>query len=742
MTPVPAIPGHYLFLLLLQVSLLLAVSRLFGELAKRFDQPPVVGELAAGIVLGPSLLGWLWPTAFRALFPPVAEQMHLLELLGWLGMVLLLLLTGFETDVRRLRHLGRAALAASLFGMIVPFAFGWLFAAHLPDALLVDPSRRGLFAAFFATAMAISAMPVIAKILHDLELTRRDIGLLILSAGVVDDTVGWIVLSVIAGIVRTGFSGAHLARTLAFTFGFTAAAGLVLYPIARGAFRFVEDRFHSRGSDLTLILIFAFVCAAITEAIGIHAIYGAFIAGCLLRQVPRMRASSVQRIESVVITFFAPLFFGLVGLKVDLRSLGSPWLLGAALAVAVSGKLVGCTLGGLVGRLSIWESIAVGTGMNARGAMGLVVALMGLSLGILGPQVYAVIVVIAVVTSLMAPFMLRAAMRRVGMSDEERARLAAASTSALFDPRTAKALLLTAGGPNALAAARIAGGLLRGADASLTALYIERKRARMIEWLRELVRPDPAGSRLSEHLEAVRAGLAESGARVSERRLAAIDPAPVVRREAERGTDLLLLGTGMRARRALRNHLIAEVLADPPCHVVLVSGVDRVPLRQVQGLGRPSTGPVARPKSVLVSFDGSDCARAAVELAVHYAEGAARVLTILYTLGNAALFEEEAADGPYSENFRRMLATTMMASASPLLARTHARIEVLVRDADPLHPPLLGEAASGSYEAVVVGAESRAVLDPLGTGYDLERLLLAAACTVVVVVPRFASAAA
>ncbi len=225
MTQIPALPGQALAVLLIQMALILGVSRVLAELMKRLGQPAVIGELLTGIVLGPSLLGWLWPGYFQAIFPADAMQVHLLEVVAWIGMVLLLLLTGLETDVRLLRNLGRAALSSSVFGMAIPFAAGFVLGLTTPAEYLADPNQRLLFAAFLATAMSISAMPVIAKILFDLELTKRNISLIILSAGVVDDTTGWLLLSLIAGIAKAHDNPMwELGKTVALTVAFLPGA--------------------------------------------------------------------------------------------------------------------------------------------------------------------------------------------------------------------------------------------------------------------------------------------------------------------------------------------------------------------------------------------------------------------------------------------------------------------------------------------------------------------------------------
>src|SRR4051794_152864 len=283
---VPALPGHALFLLLLQVALLLAFSRILAELVKRLGQPSVIGELMAGILLGPSVLGAIAPGFFSLIFPAEAQQVHLLEVVAWIGMVLLLLLTGLETDVRLLRHLGRSALTSSLMGMIIPFAGGLALGLVMPAQYRVENSSRMLFAMFLATAMTISAMPVIAKILMDLELTKRNIGIVILSAGVVDDTTGWLILSLIAGIAQAqDYVFLHFLKTLLLTGLFLAACYWLILPGSRWLFRVIDDRARTANTDLAAIVVIAFVLSAATEKIGIHAVFGAFIAGCILRQV-------------------------------------------------------------------------------------------------------------------------------------------------------------------------------------------------------------------------------------------------------------------------------------------------------------------------------------------------------------------------------------------------------------------------------------------------------------------------
>lgn len=728
MTAVPSLPGHALFLVLLQISAILVVSRILAEAMKRLGQPAVIGELLAGIVIGPSVLGWLWPGAFAAggLFPPEASQVHLLEVVAWLGMILLLLLTGLETDVRLLRHLGRSALTSSALGMAVPFFAGLVLGLFTPERFLANPDRRLLFSVFLATAMSISAMPVIAKILMDLELTKRNIGVVILSAGVVDDTTGWLILSLIAGIAAAKeYVVLRFGVTLALTAVFLSACRFVVYPAARWIFRVIDERARAPNPDLALMVVFAFVLSAITEKIGIHAVFGAFMAGCILRQVPHLRPATQHRLESVTLSVFAPIFFGVVGLKVDLRSLGSPAMLLVVLGVATLGKLVGCTWGGLLGKMSFWESFSIGVAMNARGAMELVVALIGLNLGILNPAMYAIIVVMAVVTSFMAPIGLRLTMPRVRMSPAERARIAAEAQHGLLDKARLKALVPTAGGPNALIAARIGARLVRSEAAGMTVLYVQSSKISLLRRLRNRIRPDLAGRNLQEHLEQIRTFATGVSARVDIRKVTEPDAAAFVCKEAAHGYQLLLLGAGHH-RYPLRSALTTAVLAEAPCHVGIV-----------HGRGAPDEY-----RRILVPTDGSFFSRAALELAVLYAEEVEGQVTVLHSVdaedGSNPI---EVANG-LEEGFRRMIATTVLTTLSPLLTRTSAKVQVIVRESDQPTLPVLAEAKTGRYGLLVVGAENHAVQHRLSIGYDVERLVDEVPCTVLVVVPKIAKGVA
>lgn len=725
MSSIPALPGHALFMLLIQVTVILATSRVLAEMMKRIGQPPVLGELMTGVLLGPSLLGWVWPAATATLFPAEALQVHLLEVISWIGMVLLLLLTGMETDVRLLRNLGRSALASSGMGMIIPFVTGLVLGHFMPDMFLGDPSRRVLFALFLATAMSISAMPVIAKILMDLELTKRNIGVIILSAGVVDDTTGWLILSLIAGIAGAKASGFQLAlvfgRTVLLTALFLAGCAFIVYPFARRLFRWIDDHARSGNADVAAIVALSFLLSAITEKIGVHAVFGAFVCGCILRQVPSVREHAVHKLEAVALSVFAPVFFGMVGLKVDLKTLGSPRMLLIVLGVATGGKLIGCTIGGLMGRMTFWESLAIGVAMNARGAMELVVALIGLTLGIISPPMFAIIVMMAIATSFMAPLLLRLILPKVPLRADEEARLNAELERRVFSPERVKVLIPTAGGPNALVAGMLASSMVRGEAPGFSLLFVERGGESIFKRLWKRVRPDQAGKNLQQHLERIKSYADARKVNVDVRRAVEPDAAAYVCKEAAHGFDLVLIGAGNK--NPLRSGVTTGVLERAPCHVAIVRGAGGDPIDARQ---------------VLVATDGSYFSSAAVELAILYAERVGAQVTVLYAMDAERVDDEEEEESPLAEGFRRMMATTLLTTLSPLVARTSAKVNVVVRQSTSPTMPVIVEARTRLYQLLVVGAENRAVQHRLTVGYDVDRIVAEAPCAVLVVVPKVA----
>src|ERR1700687_1292332 len=333
---------HQLFTFLIQFTVLLASARGMGALARRLKQPQIIGELLAGFLLGPAVLGHILPGLQLALFPEEQSQRQLLELLSWVGMILLLLRTGLEMDLGLLRALGRAALLASILGILLPFALGFAVGEKMPDAYLATPGSRHVFALFMAIAMSISAVTVTAKIPLDLKLTRRNLGMTILGASVTDDIFGWILLGIASSVATAGaFTLMAVGKALgsaALFLGLASALGRKSMPQFLG---WIDRLCRLEHARISSIIILAFLSAAFTERLGLHAVLGAFVAGVIVAESPRIRQSTLDTLESLVMGVFAPIFFAYSGLRITSAALPTlavtAWVLGAAIA----GKGVG-----------------------------------------------------------------------------------------------------------------------------------------------------------------------------------------------------------------------------------------------------------------------------------------------------------------------------------------------------------------------------------------------------------------
>jgi Kef-type K+ transport system membrane component KefB len=422
--PLPSLAPHVLLVFLLQVSLLLLVALAMGRLAVRLGLPALVGELLTGVLLGPSLAGALAPEAFSWVLPADAGQLHLTDAVGQIGVLLLVGVTGAQLDTAMLRKRGATGVRVSLAGLLLPLALGIGAGFLVPGALIPDGTDRGVFALFLGVAMCVTAIPVIAKTLADMGLLHRDIGQLTLAAGTVDDAVGWFLLSVVSAAATTGVRAGAVSLSAVYLLAFLVAALVAGRPLVRWAMR-QAGRAADGGPRVTVAVVVILLGAAATHAMGMEALFGAFVAGILLGQAragdPAMWRD-LTPLRTVVLSVLAPLFLATAGLRMDLTALADPRVLLAAtalLTVAVVGKFAGAYLGARGSRLSHWEGIALGAGMNARGVVEVVVATTGLRLGVLSVATYTVIVLIAVVTSVMGPPILRLAMSRVETTEAE-----------------------------------------------------------------------------------------------------------------------------------------------------------------------------------------------------------------------------------------------------------------------------------------------------------------------------------
>ena len=404
MAPTPVTGLSILSTVLIDVALIIVVTKLLGRLVRGLGQPPVIGEIIGGILLGPSLLGWMWPGSQAVLFaPPVLEQ---LNLLSQLGLILFMFLIGMELNPEHLR--GRIPLATrvSLVGVLLPLALGILlaqgFEIWVPELL---PGQNHLAGSLFmGTAMAITAFPVLARILRDRQLLKQPLGQLVITCAAVDDLLAWVLLATVVSFSRSGSLTGALP-SLAFTSLWAAVLLLGLRPLMGWLER--HYRRERQLAPLVLALVFAgaILSAVITEQTGVHYIFGAFLFGLALpRYGPLLRRLQLH-LEEIVLTLLLPIFFAVSGLRTSVGAIHglNLWLaLGAVLTVAIAGKFGGTWAMGRIGGLPPREAEALGWLMNTRGLTELVILNVGLSLGVISPTLFTLMVLMALITTAMA----------------------------------------------------------------------------------------------------------------------------------------------------------------------------------------------------------------------------------------------------------------------------------------------------------------------------------------------------
>ena len=400
-------------IMLLSLGLLIGVARLLGELARRLHQPAVLGELLAGVLLGPTVLGFLAPQCQTFLFPSEGPNALVLDGIASLAIVLFLLVAGMEVDLSIVWKQGRAALKVGTLGTVIPFVIGLLGALLVPQALgrQVDAEPM-VFALFLATAMAISALPVIAKTLMDLDLYRTDLGMVIVSAAIFNDLIGWTVFALILGLMGTHSSGLGIGAILALTIVFAILVLTLGRWLMHRTLPILQAYTHYPGGVIGFAITMGLLGAALTEFIGIHAIFGAFLVGVALGDSTHLQERTRVMIDDFVSFVFAPLFFASIGLKVNFVTHFDFKLVAFVLVLACVGKLLGAVLGARWGGFPTRERWAIGFAMNARGAMEIILGTLALEAGIIRQRLFVALVVMAIVTSALGGPLIRWVLRR------------------------------------------------------------------------------------------------------------------------------------------------------------------------------------------------------------------------------------------------------------------------------------------------------------------------------------------
>jgi Kef-type K+ transport system membrane component KefB/nucleotide-binding universal stress UspA family protein len=680
------------FLLLVQIALLIAVGRGLGEVMQRIGQPSVVGELLCGLLLGPSLFGWVWPEAQHAIFPSSPDQKALLDGIAQFGILLLLLLTGMATDLGLVRKVGKAAITISVAGIIVPFICGFALGEFLPQDLLPHPEARLVASLFLGTALSISSVKIVAVVVREMNFMRRNVGQIIVASAIIDDTIGWIIIAIIFSIAAHGSLDVYsVAQALFGTFAFLAISFTIGQRLVFRLIRWANDHLVSSAAVVTVILLLMSVMAMITHLIGVHTVLGAFVAGVLVGESPILTRQIDERLRGLISSLFMPVFFGLAGLSADLTVLKDPNLLiltAVLVLIASIGKFGGAFAGGTLGGLTRRESYALASGMNARGSTEVIIATIGLSMGVLSRNLFSMIITMAVLTTMAMPPMLRAALARLPLNKEEKERLEREEFEQNGFVANLERLLLAADESlNARFASHIAGLLAGWRGLPITVLHVDP----------EAQRRDKKGD--EESLEVVVKNAAKSIAEADDdspgnieitTRVPRETPAEAIEDEAKKGFDLLVVGMDktLDAKGGF-NRKIEDIGARfrSPMAIAVARGPH---------LKRPAT-PGLR---ILVPVSGSAVSRRGAEVAIALAHVSPDPLRVIYV---STTRDKGSRRGSASISLGREEA--ILKDTAAAAARYNVDVRTVLRAHIAPEQAILQEIRSSNTDLVVLGVD-------------------------------------
>jgi Kef-type K+ transport system membrane component KefB/nucleotide-binding universal stress UspA family protein len=606
------------------IVVILLASRLLGEAAQRFGQPAVIGQLAAGVLLGPSVFGLVWPQAQQAVFPHDPAQRAMLDAIAQFGVLLLLLLTGMDADVKLIRAVGRPALAISATGVLIPFVCGLSLGFMLPPEFLPDPQRRIATALFLGAALSISSIKIVAMVVREMKFARRDLGQLIMASAILEDSIGWILIAIIFGVasaravdmgrIALSIAGVALFLAVSLTFG---------RRLVSVAIRLVNDSFASEFPVVTLVLVIMCGLALVTQALGVQTVLGAFIAGVLIGESPILTKHISDQLRGMVASFFAPVFFTLAGLNSDLTILGSPriaLLTAGLILIASVGKFAGAFIGGAIGGLSRAEALALAIAMNARGSTEVIVASIGLSTGALTRDLYSMIVAMAVMTTCAMPPTLRWALARAPIRPGERERLEREAFEAKgFVANMERFLMAASDHPNGRFASRLAGLMAGSRGRPATMLGVPSAGAEAAE-----ATGAEMASAIKQGADVAREARPEEAAHTPDvpvkTRAESVEITQSVSEEAPKGYDFLVVGldpAGMPEGGFNPDIAASARSFGGPLAVAIARGAHK-------------RDPVGGPLRILAPITGTATSRRGAEVAIELARAGRAELTILF----------------------------------------------------------------------------------------------------------------
>ncbi|MFZ9611293.1 MAG: cation:proton antiporter [Methylococcales bacterium] len=428
---------------LLQIAVLLGVAYVGGQVFKRWKQPTLIGNIIAGVLLGPTILGHWFPEFQILIFKPDQTQANMLSAITWVGLLLFLMEAGIDVNLNVLKRTGSQSIWVSAGGLVIPMISGFTLGALIPENFLIKSSDRFTLSLFLAVSMSISALPPIAMVLREKSMLLHKIGQIALGSAMLDDIVAWILVAVMTSLYLTGhFDGLAAAKTTGAALTFLGISYSVARPLMTRFISWHNGISPGASAQLSILIFFGITGGVITSWLGLESALGVFVVGILIGAAPSLQKNAVHALSLIVSAFLAPLYFGLAGLRLNLWSVlewNTSGLLLTVLSVAFVSKLIGVYLGAWIAGLSKWERVTLGFGMNARGGTEIIIATIGLSIGLLSKEIYSIIIVMAVVAVILAVPLMTWALSKIALEGEPEDPLALQyiCEEALADPHTA-----------------------------------------------------------------------------------------------------------------------------------------------------------------------------------------------------------------------------------------------------------------------------------------------------------------
>lgn len=692
--------SNVILVLVAQIAIILALSRVVGWLFSNLRQPQVIGEMVSGIMLGPSLLGWMSPGASHAVFP--ADSIPYLNILSQIGVVFYLFLIGLEFDPNLVRKRGSAALAVSASSIIAPFALGVALTFYLYPRVFNDPTRSHFLASalFMGAAISVTAFPVLARILTERNLHRTPIGAISIACAAVNDVLAWCMLAVVVAVAQSRGAGDAVQTTL-FAGAYIAAVFLFVRPFLK-RIELVYER-EGRLSQNVIAIIFVMICVSawITEKIGIHALFGAFMLGCVMPKDSRFVRHLSEKLEDFTVVFLLPIFFAYTGLRTDLTGLGHGMLVGYTLliiAAACVGKFGGSAIAARLSGFTARESSAIGVLMNTRGLMELVILSIGLQLAVINEQVFAMMVVMALATTtLTTPLlhlvyperMLRATLAHVATQTLQRIFTVLIPVA---DPRSGVPLL------------RMADMLCGAKDDKRRLLALHLRRA--VEHEAYLAGIDAASVERDDTLTPI----LDDARRVN----LVVEPISFVGRDV--AEDIADVATARQADLVLMGFhkpVIGKAILGGTVHRVLTTSPSDVAVFVNRGLD-------GKPKRVLVPYLGSSHDRLALDLAGRIARNTGAETVVLHIVppkrdsAGATLGAKQEMDRAYTD-------PTTKAHVTFRVIEDESPVAAVLREASGVDLVLIGVAEEFELESQLFGWRSQRIAQDCPTSLLIVR---------------------